>query len=81
MGTAALLTDYIRLYNVKIGKQNGIIRRHFGKQMTKVIQLRLCNIRPETPLKFGRKTEMLKKRDEQKDWKHQKWNFKVFIMN
>ena len=43
MGTAALVTEFVSYTLKVIGKQNGIIRRHFGKQMTIEIKLRNLN--------------------------------------
>ena len=45
VGTAAIVTDVVR-YTVKLtGKQNGILRNHFGKQMTKEIKLRMLQLK------------------------------------
>jgi hypothetical protein len=53
------LEDKIQTYN----KINGVIRRHFGKQITKETKLRIHNITAKTALKFGSEAWMLKKRD------------------
>jgi hypothetical protein len=47
-------------------KINGVIRRHFGKQMTKETKLTIHNITAKTALKFGSEAWVLKKRDEQR---------------
>ena len=44
---------------------NGIIRRHYGKQMNKETKLRIHNITAKTALKFGIEAWVLKKREEQ----------------
>jgi hypothetical protein len=56
------LEDKLQTYN----KINGIIWRHFGKQMTKESKLRIHNITAKAALKFGREIWVLKKRDEQR---------------
>jgi hypothetical protein len=56
------LEDKIQTYN----KTNGVIRRHFGKQMTKETKLRIHNITAKAALKFGSEDWVLKKRDEQR---------------
>jgi hypothetical protein len=43
------LEDKIQTYN----KINGVIQRHFGKQMTKETKLRIHNITAKAALKFG----------------------------
>jgi predicted SPOUT superfamily RNA methylase MTH1 len=43
------LEDKIQTYN----KSNGVIRRHFGKQMTKETKLRIHNITAKAALTFG----------------------------
>jgi len=40
---------------------NGIIRRHFGKQMNKETKLRIRNITTKAALKFGSEAWVLKK--------------------
>jgi hypothetical protein len=64
-----LISDYrsdlegkIQTYN----KINGVIRRHFGKQMTKETRLTIHNITAKAALKFGSEAWVLKKRDEQR---------------
>jgi hypothetical protein len=47
-------------------KINGIIRRHFGKQINKETKLRIHNITAKEALKVGRETSVLKKREEQR---------------
>jgi hypothetical protein len=56
------LADKIQTHN----KINGVIRRHFGKQMTEETELRIHNITAKAALKFGTEAWVLKKRDEQK---------------
>jgi hypothetical protein len=56
------LEDKIQTYN----KINGVIRRHFGKQMTKETKLRMHNITAKAALKVGSEAWVLKKRDEQR---------------
>jgi predicted SPOUT superfamily RNA methylase MTH1 len=56
------LEDKIQTYD----KINGIIRRHFGKQMTNETKLRIHNIPAKAALKFGKEAWVLKKRDEQR---------------
>jgi hypothetical protein len=53
------LEDKIQTYN----KINGVIRRHFGKQMTKETKSRIHNITAKAALKFGNEGWVLKKRD------------------
>jgi hypothetical protein len=53
------LEDKIQTYN----KIDGVIRRHFGKQMTKETKLRIHNITAKAALKFGSDARVLKKRD------------------
>ena len=55
------LGDKLQTYN----KINGIIRRHFGKQMNKETNLRSHNITAKTGLKFGSEAWVLRKREEQ----------------
>jgi hypothetical protein len=45
-------------------KINGVIRRHFGKQMTKETKLKIRNITAKAALNFSSETWVLKKRDE-----------------
>ena len=54
------LEDKLQTYN----KINGVIRRHFGKQMNKETELRI-HITAKTALKFGKEAWVLKKREEQ----------------
>jgi len=56
------LEDKLRTYN----KINGVIRRHYGKQMNKEIKLRIHNITAKAALKFGSEAWVLKKRKEQR---------------
>jgi hypothetical protein len=56
------LEDKIQTYN----KINGVIWRHFGKQMTKETILRIHNITAKAALKFGSEAWVLKKRDAQR---------------
>jgi regulator of replication initiation timing len=56
------LEDKIQTYN----KINGVIRRHFGKQVTKETRLRIQNIKFRAALKFCSEAWVLKKRDEQR---------------
>jgi hypothetical protein len=44
----------------------GAIRRHFGKQINKEINLRIHNITAKGALKFGIEAWVLKKREEQR---------------
>jgi len=44
-------------------KINGVIRRHFGKQMNKESKLRIHNITAKAALKFGSEAWILKKRE------------------
>ena len=56
------LKDRLQTYN----KINGIIRRHFGKQMNKETKLRIHNITAKAALKLGSETWVLKKREKQR---------------
>jgi hypothetical protein len=56
------LEDKLQTYN----KINGIVRRHFGKQMAKETKFRIYNITARAAVKFGNEAWMLKKRDEQR---------------
>jgi hypothetical protein len=56
------LEDKIQTYN----EINGVIRRHFGKQMTKETKLRIHNIAAKAALKFGSEAWALKKRYEKR---------------
>jgi hypothetical protein len=56
------LEDKIQTYN----KINGIIKRHFGRQLTKETKLRIHNITAKAALKCGSEAWVLKKRDEQR---------------
>ena len=56
------LEDKLQTYN----KINGVIRRHFGKQMNKETKLRIHNITAKAALKFGSEAWVLKKREEQR---------------
>jgi len=56
------LEDKLQTYN----KINGVIRRHFGKQMNKETKLRIYNITAKAALKFGSEAWVLKKREEQR---------------
>jgi len=47
-------------------KINGVIRRHFGKQINKETKLRIHNITAKAALKFGSEAWVLKKREEQR---------------
>jgi hypothetical protein len=49
--------DKIQTYN----KINAVIRRHFGKQITKETKLRIHNITAKAALKFGSEAWVLKK--------------------
>ena len=49
----------------KHNKTNGVIWRHFGKQMNKEKKLRIHNITANGALKFGSEVLVLKKREEQ----------------
>jgi hypothetical protein len=55
------LEDKIQICN----KINGVIRIHFGKQITKERKLRIHNITAKAALKFGNEAWVLKKTDEQ----------------
>ena len=55
------LEDKLQTYN----KINGVIRRHFGKQMNKGTKLRIHNIIAKAALKFGSEAWILKKTEEQ----------------
>ena len=52
------LEDKLQTYN----KLNGVVRRHFGKQMNKETKLRIHNIIAKAALKFGSEVWVLKKR-------------------
>jgi hypothetical protein len=54
--------DKLQIYN----KQTGIIKRHFGIQMTKETELKIHNITAKVAIKFVNEAWMLKKRDEQR---------------
>ena len=56
------LEDKFQTYN----KINGVIRRHFGKQMNIETKLRIHNITAKAALKFGSEAWVLKKREEQR---------------
>jgi hypothetical protein len=56
------LEDKLQTYN----KINGVIQRHFGKQMAKETKLRIHNIIAKAALKFGSEVWVLEKRDEQR---------------
>ena len=56
------LEDKLQTYN----KIDGVIRRHFGKQMNTETKLRIHNITAKAALKFGREAWVLKKREEQR---------------
>ena len=61
------LSHIIRiLRTVPYNKINGVIRRHFGKQMNKETKLRIHNITAKAALKFGSEAWVLKKREEQR---------------
>ena len=47
-------------------KINGVIRRHFGKQMNIETNLRIYNIAAKAALKFGNEAWVLKKREERR---------------
>ena len=55
------LEDKFQTHN----KINGVLRRHFGKQMNKETKLRIHNITAKAVLKFGSEAWVLKKREEQ----------------
>ena len=55
------LEDKLQTYN----KINGVIKRHFVKQMNKETKLRIHNITAEAVLKYGNEAWVLKKREEQ----------------
>jgi len=60
---AGYWVDYISyIYN----KTNGAIRRHFGKQMNKVTNLRIHNITAKAAVKVGSEAWVLEKREEQR---------------
>ena len=74
------IEDKLQTYN----KINGVIRRHFGKQMNKETKLRIHNITAKAALKFGSEAWVLKKREEQrleaaqmKFLRHLLWNNKT----
>ena len=54
------LEDKLQTYN----KTNGVIGRHFGKQMNKETKLRIHNITAKVALKFGSEAWILKIREE-----------------
>jgi hypothetical protein len=54
--------DKLQIYN----KQNGIIKRHFGIDMTKETNLRIHNITAKAAVKFVSEAWVLKKRDERR---------------
>jgi len=56
------LEDKLQTYN----KRNGVIRRHFGKEMNKETKLRIHKITAKAALKFGSEVWVLKKREEQR---------------
>ena len=56
------LQDKLQTYNIK----NGVIRRHFGKQMNKETKLKIHNITAKVALKIGSEAWVLKKREEQR---------------
>ena len=56
------LEDNLQTYN----KINGVIRRHFGKQMNRETKLRIHNITAKAALKFGSEDWVRKKREEQR---------------
>jgi hypothetical protein len=59
-----LISDYKSDLEYKIqtyNKINGVIRRHFGKQMTKETKLRIHNITAKAAIKFGSEAWVLKK--------------------
>jgi hypothetical protein len=58
----AQLESNIQIYN----GMNGIIQRHFGKQMSKETQLRLHNITSKSALRYGSKNWILKQRNRQR---------------
>jgi len=59
---ASDLEHKLQTYN----KINGVIRRHFGKQMHKETTLRIHNITAKAALKFGSEAWVLKKREVQR---------------
>ena len=56
------IEDKLQTYS----KINGVIRRHFGKQMNKETRLRIHNITAKAVFKFGSEAWVLKKREEQR---------------
>ena len=56
------LEDKLQTYN----KINGVVRRHFGKQMNKETKLRIRNITAKAALKFESEVWVLKKREQQR---------------
>ena len=52
------LEDKLQTYN----KINGVIRRHFGKQINKETKLRIHNITAKAVLKFRSEVWVLKKK-------------------
>jgi len=71
------LEDKLQAY-IKI---NGIIRRHFGKQMTTETKLRIHNIIDKEAFKCGSEPWVLKEREEQRLEAAEKTIFKSFIRN
>jgi hypothetical protein len=64
-----LISDYKSNLEDNIQTDNkihGVIRRHFGKQITKETKLRIHNITAKAALKFGCEVWVLKKRAEQR---------------
>jgi hypothetical protein len=58
----APLESNIQIYN----RMNGIIRRHFGKQMSKETELRLHNITSKSTLRYGSENWIPKEKNIQK---------------
>jgi hypothetical protein len=56
------LESNTQIYN----RMNGIIRRHFGKQMSKETLLRLHNITSKSALRYGSEIWILKQRNRQR---------------
>ena len=56
------LEDKLQTYN----KINGVMWRHFGKQMNKETKLRIHNIKAKAALKFESEAWVLKKREVQR---------------
>jgi hypothetical protein len=61
-----LLTFNINAKLQRYNKINGIIKRHFGKQMTTDAKLRLHNITSKASLCYGNENWIINKRDAQK---------------